>query len=362
MGIYTENGSTDVSFEEEEYFADEWVGPGGQANVRTRSLTDCSLYYAQKILQECPIIHGFYIDNIYIRDSLDPETSHAYVLPDGRIQPGFDVWELRDYVRRLRTLLQDMRRNPHGIEVHMTCTMAIPIYGWADCMREGENPVEADNGRKDFADLYPPEFSAIMNNPHPWGVRSVHHWMFYTRFDLFKAIGPDALWKAERTGIGHLALHDNLFPRPEGEPYMRLIKAYDAAFRGAPGPERIVPYWNPQGLVSTKTVFGDCSKDIKVTVYRRAGRIAVWIMNYAREERDAWVWLDLPRLLGDSAYSRDPAVWPYPAYALDLESGEPVKLTEPYAGTEGAGAAYADRRNIVQVKVPARDFRIVLVK
>ena len=45
-----------------------------------------------------------------------------------------------------------------------------------------------------------------------------------------------------------------------------------------------------------------------------------------------------------------------------METNEAVKLTEPFAGTDGAAAAYADRRNIVQIKVPARDFRIVLVK
>jgi hypothetical protein len=340
MGIYTEDFASDVPAEDAEYFADLWTGG------REKTISDCGLYYAKKLLEDCPIIHGFYIDNIMPHDTLNVEAGSAYLLPDGRVQPGFDIWEHRDYVRRLRTLLQDMRREPHGIEVHMTKTMVIPVYAWADSLREGENPVEAGGGQKDFADLYPPDFSAIMNNPHPWGVRSVHHWMFYTRKEMFEALGPGAMWRAERTGIAHLALHDNLFPRPEGPEYQRLIAQYTAGYATAPGPERFIPYWDPQGLFTVSTT------NVLVSLRQKPGRLAVWIMNYARQEQDVTVWLDLPRLLSETADSTPGCT------ALDLETAEPVTFLRP---TLQSSAPYPERQNLLTVKAGPRDFRLVLI-
>jgi len=327
MGIYTENCTTDVPAEDEEYFIDEWNGG------RTKSLSDCCLYYAKKILEDCPIIHGFYIDNIYPRLTFNVEAGSAYILPDGRIQPGFDIWETRDYVRRLRTLLQDMKKDPHGIEVHMTCTMVIPVYSWADMMREGENPVQADNGRIDFADLYPPSFSAVMNNPHPWGIKSCHHWMFYMVEDLFNSIGPDAYWKAQRTGIGHLAIHDNLFPRPFGDEYMKLIREYEFAYQNTPGPDEFIPYWDDRGLFGTKT------PEVLISIRKKPDRVCLWIMNYARKEQVVSVWCDLPHLFSMPGIFKQ-------VRAFDIETMEEIPI----------------HNNILNVKIPGRDFRLILIK
>ncbi|HOL66982.1 MAG TPA: DUF6067 family protein, partial [bacterium] len=345
MGIYTENAPTDVPAEDAEYFADEWNGG------RTRSLSDCCLYYAKKLLEACPIIHGFYIDNIYPRTTWNAEAGSAYRLPDGRIQPGFDLWETREYVRRLRTLLQDMKREPHGIEVHMTCTMVIPVYAWADCMREGENPVEADKGKKDFADLYPPGFVAIMNNPYLWGINSVHHWMFYTREELFKSLGPDAFWKAQRTGIGHLALHGNLFPRPAGQEYLTLVRKYDTAFRSFPGQEVFLPYWENQGL------FQVFNAHCLASLFVKPDRLALWIMNYHRQLESVTVWLDLPRLLGKKASDQRAVT------ACDLETMQALTLPGASLETKTAGAdPKTERSNRLTVTVPVRDFKIILIQ
>ncbi|MCM8757081.1 MAG: hypothetical protein NC823_01200, partial [Candidatus Omnitrophica bacterium] len=345
MGIYTENAPSDVPAEAEEYFADEWTGG------RTRSLSDCSLYYAKKLLEDCPIIHGFYIDNIYPRCTWNVEAGSAYRLADGRVQPGFDIWEAREYVRRLRTLLQDMKREPHGIEVHMTCTMVIPVYAWADCMREGENPVEADRGKKDFADLYPPGFSAIMNNPYLWGIKSVHHWMFYTREELFRSIGPQAFWKAQRTGIGHLAIHGNLFPRPSGPEYLSLVRQYESVFSSFPGPETFLPYWSNQNLFAVFT------PEALATAYLKKDRLVIWVMNYARKEQPVTLWLDLPRLLGKRA-SQSQSVT-----ACNLETMETIPIHQCTLETSALkDDPERDRSNRLTVTVPPRDFRILLIR
>ncbi len=344
MGVYTENAVTDVPEEDAAYFADEWEGG------RTKSLTDCCLYYAKKLLQDCPIIHGFYIDNIYPRTSWNVEAGSAYRLPDGRIQPGFDIWQAREYVKRLRTLLQDMKRQPHGIEVHMTGTMVIPVYAWADCMREGENPVEADQGKKDFADLYPAGFCAIMNNPYLWGINSVHHWMFYTREELFQSLGPGAFWKAQRTGIGQLAIHGNLFPRPSGEEYRKLISCYDNSFRSVPGGETFIPYWENQGL------FQVFHENCLASLFLKPDRLALWVMNYSRKEEKVTIWLDLPRLLS-RRFSE-----PRNVTACDLETMEPIPWNASLDTTRGSSDPRRDRSNQLTITLPARDFRIILIR
>jgi hypothetical protein len=341
--IYSENFETDVPAEDSEYFRDIWTGG------REKTLTDCSLYWAKKLLEDCPNVHGIYIDNIFPHETKNIEAGSAYVLPDGRVQPGFDIWEHRDYVRRLRTLMQDMRLDPHGIEVHMTMTMVIPIYSWADCMLEGENPLEADNGRKDFADLYPPAFSAIMNNPQAWGIVSEHLWNSGAN-KWMNSLSPEERWKALRPGIGQLALYGNMFPRPNVPEYLNMIAQYHAIYGGVSGTERFLPYWDTQGLFKVMT------PDVLATVRVKPDRLVVWIMNYARQEQEVSVWLDLPRLLTDTASSTLKN-----CDVFDIETARPQPIQSPFLGTEQEGKPGAGKQNTIKVKVGPRDFKIILI-
>ena len=50
---------------------------------------------------------GLYFDNAFPKRGLDPLTTSAYRLPDGRVQPSAGIWAHRDY---LRTEVQAMKR------------------------------------------------------------------------------------------------------------------------------------------------------------------------------------------------------------------------------------------------------------
>ncbi len=101
---------------------------------------------------------GLYCDNTFPRSSTDLVNSSAYVRPDGSVQPSSDIWDMREYHKRMWVLTRQMQKSvkwPLLISLHITNGMILPIACWTD--------VELDlewgwaNGYKPF----PPELLEI---------------------------------------------------------------------------------------------------------------------------------------------------------------------------------------------------------
>ena len=79
---------------------------------------------------------GIYYDNIRDWPVFDPARGPAYKLPDGRTQPFFDIFELREFIKRTAVMLYLNKKTfPDGRPVlmaHMTNTNIIPLMSFCN--------------------------------------------------------------------------------------------------------------------------------------------------------------------------------------------------------------------------------------
>ena len=82
-------------------------------------------------------IDGVYFDNAFLVANWDEHRGNAWRDLDGRLQPGVDLWELRELLRRAQTLIYE-RRAAWWTLVHGTTTPISAAHGWAGIFLDGE--------------------------------------------------------------------------------------------------------------------------------------------------------------------------------------------------------------------------------
>lgn len=78
---------------------------------------------------------GLYCDNTFPRNSTDTANSSAYLRPDGSVQPSSDIWDMREYHKRMWVLTREMQESvkwPLMVSLHITNGMILPIVCWTD--------------------------------------------------------------------------------------------------------------------------------------------------------------------------------------------------------------------------------------
>jgi hypothetical protein len=118
-----------------------------------RSMADYYVYYIDKWAKEADL-NGCYIDNTYCHLSKNVDMGPAYRLPDGRIQPGFLMWEDREFFKRLQTVFQNRGVKPRSVWAHMTNHVMLPILSFVDDALQGEDRMLYPNGA-DHIDSWP---------------------------------------------------------------------------------------------------------------------------------------------------------------------------------------------------------------
>ena len=151
MMLYFEEHAQDQTTPEWRTFQDEWgtdaftprqwcakiMGKGGEQEsvtvVPAASYQDFVLWEAVEWLRRGI---GIYCDNCFLRPTTNLAMSPAaYRRPDGNIQPGTGLWEMREYHKRLWVLsrqLRDLTPYPLYISLHMTNANLLPILVWGD--------------------------------------------------------------------------------------------------------------------------------------------------------------------------------------------------------------------------------------
>ena len=133
-------------------------------------------------------------------DNID--AGHGYRLPDGRVQPAYQMFDTRRYFLRMRAAFAEQGK--HGkIVLHMTNHMIAPWMGAADIALDGEHHVIYPEMGKDFMDFWSPE-RLRLDYPGQWG----------TAVNFLAGVsgklGPRRLKKAMRAYTGMLLLNDVL--------------------------------------------------------------------------------------------------------------------------------------------------------
>lgn len=149
-------------------------------------------------------IRGLYFDNAYPILCRKVETGCGYVLDDGRIQPGFTMFGMREFFKRLRTIIVEEGLEP-CIFTHSTDTFMAPAYSFIDIMMDGENWPIGPEEKRYFSEIWSPEHFQALCCPHQWGIMTVN--MAGASGDWSKV---DPAWTAAQTNsnIGYLLLHD----------------------------------------------------------------------------------------------------------------------------------------------------------
>lgn len=262
------------------YFGDEWTTSVSQGLYYGKTLTDYMIYNLSKWCKETGI-DGLYTDNMSPLACDNIDAGCGYRLPDGRVQPTYQMFDTRKYFLRMRAAFLENGKNPPKIVTHMTNNMILPWVGPADVAYDGEERVIYPEMGKDFMDLWPLD-RIRADYSGQWGV-TVNFMHEYQG-----PWTPEALKKAMRAYTGEVILHDALPSGNANSGNQELwigrdrfgIEAADVSFIG---------YWEADsGLATT-------SKDVKLAGWLRPGKILIGVVNFG-EKCDAKVTVNAAKL------------------------------------------------------------------
>ncbi len=334
---YTEQTQADYFEPEYSYFANEFGA------VFSKNASDCRIYWTEKFIRDCDI-DGYYLDNMFCRVYEDPLTTAAYYLPDGRVQPAFDLWQMREYMRRLRNTFEKYRPNTM-ITIHNTDFQFAPVCTYADLVMGGENPLPS-KGTPDYMDMWPREWMDVMFNQNLWGYNISHlnHYGSDTFVDEEGKYDQTAAFKTYRGMSASMLIHGVEFFH--GIDYKNFLGSYYRMFKMLPGETQFIPSWKANGLFKV----ADADPDIDVAMYRKDKAILVIVANYSKSKRRAEVWMDFPKILPTPGNIETRQMF-------DLETGEGNGL-----GVKDITWAWGTLKpNSVFVEVEPRDFRVFVI-
>ncbi len=149
-----------------DYFGPEW-DPG--ADTWNDSYIDYAMTLFEPAFKDGGV-RSTYWDLAFPMQFDNPLSGLAYELPDGRIQRGYNGWNLRRFFMRLHALQLDAGLVPGGIGFHST-NAYIPIaMPWADAVLDGERIWDLDSMTTDWVDNMPVERMRAMSVPQAWGL------------------------------------------------------------------------------------------------------------------------------------------------------------------------------------------------
>ena len=134
------------------YFEPEW-GPNTYGDVQQNYY----LWLLDRSYREGGIRTNYW-DILYVRHFDTVPNGMAYELPDGRVQPGFNGWNLRRFLMRQHALQVDCGLAPGGIVAHATNAYPLVTFPWVDAVLNGEWVQLTDASTRDWVDSYDPEY------------------------------------------------------------------------------------------------------------------------------------------------------------------------------------------------------------
>ncbi|MFG0247319.1 MAG: hypothetical protein ACF8OB_00415, partial [Phycisphaeraceae bacterium JB051] len=205
----------------------------------------------------------------------------AYRLPDGRVQSGYNGWNLRRFFMRLHALQYDAGLVPGGNGFHSTNAYVPVAMPWADAVLDGERNWNLDSSPLDWVDNMPIERMRSMSSPHGWGVPIC--WM-----GNMDSKDKSKVHIAKRKQAQWVWMHDS-WRNPYLHGFTRMPA--DVLDWGINDEQtQYHPYWrNP--YVKTN------DPDILVSMWRLPDRVLLGVFNYNRDRtKDVAVQVDLEQL------------------------------------------------------------------
>ena len=310
------NTMTDAG--EQAYFGEAWKTSSGPL-FYGKSLTDYIIWNLDDWIKSCGI-DGWYLDNVRPVTCDNIDAGRGYRLADGRVQPEFNMFGMREFFLRLRAVFQENGKN--GVIVnHMTNNQILPWNAPVDVAYDGELHVIYPEMGKDFMDCWSLE-RLFMDVPGIWGINVNFMNEYQGQWQ------PEALRKALRAYSGAVLMHDALPTGNSGSHGPIMVARERFGIAGAD--VTFIGYWKKNSGLACPT------KNVYLAGWVKPGKALVGVVNWG-EKADADVRLDLKKL-----------GLPATCKAMDAEKPE----TQLAIGGDGK----------LTVPVERHDFRLIIVE
>ena len=249
----------------------DWRGWGNGTRY-TKVVRDGYAWYVNEWLRR-GLVDGLYIDDACIDPTFalnwhsEPGDHLAYKKEAGGVERGFEFFDYRDLLKRIRWLFLDNQIRPN-IVMHTTQTPYYPIYGFADLLVEGEDRyLSAEGEARDFITSWGlPRIRYA--NAAKWGVPVYWLSILSPSVPLKPAGLPVFHWyyQQNRAHVASLLLHD---VGGDFGVYRRDV----ASVGCVTGAVRFIGYWDPANPVVPQT------SNTYVSVYVGTTNLALVLVN-----------------------------------------------------------------------------------
>lgn len=254
------------------YFAPEW-----ESDSWNKTEQDYFLWLTDRAFREGGL-RAIYWDIFFIMRFSSLQNGLAYLLPDGRVQPGFNGWNLRRLMMRMYELMDSRGLTPFCQMSHATNCYCLPACGWMDAILDGEYHSIGDDSGMDWVDGYPIDRMRAMSCSDTWGVQI--SWM-----NLISIKDPVKKAHALRGFADWPRMFDTWTTWFGG-------RMPEACLDFGLNDERVefIPFWRNPYVTSD-------DPDILVSMWRLPDRVILSVFNYnGKARKDAVVKIDLDKL------------------------------------------------------------------
>lgn len=315
---------TGRSFDELRSEGDFEPGGGGLSQIRCRMTNDFQVWHMNEAIQKSGL-QGLYFDETYQNADYNYLNGGAFIMEDGRVQMGYHFLGQRRFAMRLRKIFHASGAERPYLWFHATAQH--PVHAWlCDVNWEGEN-VMPSSKENDYLKAHPATRLRTIGMGRNLG--TIPFIFCQGNQHLYKQNKPLAEYFSRQL-IGWALAHDCMPTRDNT--YSYCLQSELALWEET---VHFLPYWKKGLGMKSET------EDVIVSAHIRPEDAVLWIVNTARENRDAKVLLDLATL----------GITGTPTAVYDFETGEAIALTtsDPKAAT-------------LTVPVPARLWRGIRVR
>jgi hypothetical protein len=254
------------------YFGPDW----GAGNLNP-TMRDYLLWLAHRSFGEGGL-RTIYWDIFYVACFSDLQCGFGYELPDGRIQPTYHGFNLRQFAMRMYALMQDHGLTPGSQVTHSTNAYPLIAFPWIDAALDGEWATINDSTPRDWVDHYPVERMRPMSIAENYG--TVISWMC-----LIYLSDKERYNGTFRGFMDYQRLHDTWTGQDGRYPPQAVLDwgLNDERLR-------FVPYWRNTAVTAA-------DKDLLVSTWTLPDRALLVVFNgNGKETKDAQLGVDLAKL------------------------------------------------------------------
>jgi hypothetical protein len=297
-----------------DYFQWEWFREGGSraASPFPPSKVDCLVWYMNEWFRR-NIMDGIYLDGFTPAPDYNHETGTAYLLPDGRIQPGNAFFGYRDYIKRLQAILHSLGKPPL-ITAHSTNAVPIPLLAFASVHFDGEDVARFRDPDITFMDAWSLDRLMTLNSSERTSLVSVLmlKGQYATR-GRNPAAWAHMVRRTERSTWAIWLLFDMNVGTPPGAVLGEVVRGYFGA------DVKVLPFWRNEGFLTVEALLKEPVTDdkllpdkscwtneefrrsighqpLRATLYQKPDRALLVVANFLRKPVDGRVRLNFDAL------------------------------------------------------------------